>query len=634
MKQTAKSKHSKKNSFSDRFLTEVSYHKNLRPILIFAALPCFIFFTFYHFLRDNPFSGTIFVLLVVNAMVSLIWSSYVKDIKTLTKLNIIGLSIAFVLLALVIVIEMFAGDIYVAIPWVFIYPAIILLMMGERVGILGAVAYVAAIIGSLLVLDLPPWSDASKVTFKLHIAFALIAMLIYTLVAERSRVRMRDNLLEARDKHKRSEEIQRQTNEDLRKEIEMRLNSEEALSQSEIRYRALFEESAVSLWEENQSELKHYLDNLPKSAMDNLEDYLNHHRDELTKYFGLARITAVNRATLELYEAFSLQDLWDNIAKILPSDIAGWTIGRISALYRNANYESQLDVQTIKGRKLNVLLSSTVPVGYEDSWERVYTSVYDITDRVAVEEEKRRVEEQFQHTRQIQAVASLAGGIAHQFNNALAAISGNLELLEHKLESTSITRPHFASLYESADQMRHLTEQLLAYARGGKYQPADFAAEALIQKLLTSNKDLKNSEVVFKTDFERNIVISKSDITQIQMVLEAVISNAVEAMDGNGEVTISTRSIRFEEEKEPAPLGLASGSYVLITIEDKGIGMDEETCRHIFEPFFSTKFVGRGLGLAAANGVVHNHGGIIDVDSTLGEGTRVMVYLPSVTPAH
>lgn len=630
MDQASKSEPEKRAAFSDRFLTEVKYQQMLKPLLVLAALPPFVFFAIYQFVKGNLFPGTLFTLLTANAFISLVLGRYIKDIRKLTLLNLVGLSIAFTLLGFILAAGLLSDQIYLVIPWVATYPAAILLMMGKRIGIIGAVSYTVVMIGLLVIVHLPPWSDATQQNFKISLAFALIASLVYMLVAERSRIKTRNNLLKARNKYKASEERQRLTNEELKNEIQMRVQSEKALSQSELRYRALFEESSVSLWEENQSDIKKYLDNLPQEAMADLETYLNQNRNELKKYIGSVRITAVNRATLKLYDAPDMETLLRNIRKILPADIIGWSIERFTALFRDGNYQNQVETCTIGGRPLNTLSSSTVPAGYESSWEKVYTSVYDITERVAVEAEKRRVEEQLQHTRQFQAIASLAGGIAHQFNNALSAIVGCVDLLEIKTQGTPNTNNHFNMLRGSSERMRRLTEQLLAYAQGGKYQPTDFSVEELITNLLKSDDELKRFSGQIRTALEDDIVLSRCDLTQIQIVFESVLYNAVEAIQDSGYVIIASRKFHITMDHEAVTKGLTPGYYAQLTIADNGAGMDKETCRRIFEPFFTTKFVGRGLGMAAAYGIVRNHDGLIQVSSTLGEGTQVTIYLPCV----
>lgn len=628
MDQSSRSKSPPQKTTSDQYLTEVKYQSMLNPLLVLAALPVFVLFAIYHLSYGDHFAGIIFTLLAANALICLIWSRYIVDIKKLARLNLVGLTIAFALIGFMLSFGLLTNQIYLVIPWVFSFPAIILLMVGERVGIITAVVFTTIIIGILAFVNLPSWSDATQKAFKFSMGFALIASLVYTLVAERSRVKIRNSLLKARNKYKASEERQRLTNEELTNEIQMRVQSEKALSQSEFRYRALFEESTVSLWEENQSEMKKYLDDLPQEAMANLEKYLNQNRNEFKRYINTASITAVNRATLKLYDAPNMEMLLHNIGKILPRDVVGWAIERFASLYRGDNYQSHVETCSIKGRKLDILLSSTVPAGYESSWEKVYTSVYDITERVAMEAEKRHVEEQLQHTRQFQAIASLAGGIAHQFNNALSAIVGSVDLLEIKTKGTSDTGNHFTMLRGSTERMRRLTEQLLAYAQGGKYQPSDFSFKQLITHFLNSDNELKKFPIRFKTIIEDDIMLSRCDLTQIQIVFEAVLYNAAEAVQDNGEVIITARKVNVSMTHETVTKGLTPGHYAQLSITDNGAGMDEETCRRVFEPFFSTKFVGRGLGMAAAYGIVRNHDGLIQVSSSPGVGTQVTIYLP------
>ena len=130
------------------------------------------------------------------------------------------------------------------------------------------------------------------------------------------------------------------------------------------------------------------------------------------------------------------------------------------------------------------------------------------------------------------------------------------------------------------------------------------------------------------THFEEEVSLSGADNTQIRTVLEAVLANAVEAMPNGGDVLIAT-CYRMLAEGPKGPDGaLPAGLYAAITIADQGVGMDEEACRRIFEPFFSTKFVGRGLSMAAAYGIVRNHDGMIEVRSAPAKGTQVTIYLP------
>jgi CheY-like chemotaxis protein len=135
-----------------------------------------------------------------------------------------------------------------------------------------------------------------------------------------------------------------------------------------------------------------------------------------------------------------------------------------------------------------------------------------------------------------------------------------------------------------------------------------------------------NPAIILETDLPLLSYNIEADFTQMQMVLSAVVSNASEAIDGKGRIRITST---VEEISEHHP-HLAPGSYACLTIEDNGKGMDEETKNRMFEPFFTTNFQGRGLGMAAVDGIIKNHGGCVYVESELGTGTSVFIYLPAV----
>lgn len=616
------------DSISDRWQTEIQYHSRLIPRFALLTLPFFIFFTLFHFYRGIYIQALIHLMLSVNAVVSLVLMRRVEALKHLFLLRQITSAIAFGLLACSLMVELLIGDVYIAFPYLFVYPVAVILFYGQRIGLYCAIIFCVATTVIVLMLDLPPWNPSYLKLFKLNSAFALIAMLAIALISESTRVRMRDKLLEARNMYKTAEAHQRQTNLELNDEIELRIRSEKALAQSEMRYRALFEESAVSLWEEDWSEVKRHLDALPQEAAEDLSAHLKLHPDDLRPLIERMRVTAVNRSTLNLYEADTPLTLMNNIRRILPPDALGYMAKRLASLYLTNRYEAEVTAQTINGRKLHLLIGSTVPAGYETSWQKIFTSVYDVTGKVAMEAAKKQVERQLQHSRQFQAIASLAGGIAHQFNNSLAAIWGNLDLLELNLQANGKYKRLLDSLRISSDRMARLTEQLLAYAQGGKYQPKALSVNDLVQELLSTNKALHASRVRIVTRLEPGVSRTIGDTTQIKAVLEEVLSNAVESMHETGEVLVTTGNQRVEPGAPGPDPSLPTGNYVVTIIEDSGMGMEEPTRLRIFEPFFTTKFLGRGLGMAAAFGIVKNHNGVITVVSEPGKGTRVTIYLP------
>ena len=257
-------------------------------------------------------------------------------------------------------------------------------------------------------------------------------------------------------------------------------------------------------------------------------------------------------------------------------------------------------------------------------------SFVDITGRKQAEEEKRKLEAQLRQTHKMEAIAVLAGGIAHEFNNALVGVSGNIELIQMDLPDDKNIDKYIERLKHSTRRMTDLTHRLLAYARGGKYQPRTISLNDFVKDTVPLIQHSIGPAIRVEMDLPSGISNLDADITQMQMVLSAVLSNASEASEGEGRIRISTRDEKIDEDFAKTIPDLKPGPYVCLTIEDEGKGMDEETRSRVFDPFFTTKFQGRGLGMAAAYGIIKNHGGWISLDSELGKGTVVRIYLPAV----
>ena len=253
-----------------------------------------------------------------------------------------------------------------------------------------------------------------------------------------------------------------------------------------------------------------------------------------------------------------------------------------------------------------------------------------IIEWIQTREEKERLEAQLQQATKMEAIATLAGGIAHEFNNALMGVLGTIELLKWDLPEDERRDGHFEAMNESGHRMSRLTDQLLAYAEGGQYEPRDLKLDDFIIEILPILQHDLSPEVRVETHFPKVSYI-RADHTQMQMVLSAILANSNEAIEDEGIIKISAENKDIDEAFTKQHPGLKPGSYVCLTIEDNGKGMDEETIDGIFEPFFTTKFQGRGMGMAAVYGIIKSHDGAIIVDSEPGKGTMVCIYLPAIS---
>lgn len=251
--------------------------------------------------------------------------------------------------------------------------------------------------------------------------------------------------------------------------------------------------------------------------------------------------------------------------------------------------------------------------------------VRDITDRV-------HFEARLQEKQKMQAISTLAGGIAHEFNNALTGIIGNIELLRMYCSEDDKIDNYMESMKGSVWRIKRITDQLLAYSGGGKYHATVMSLNTFIEDSLPVIQKFIDPEIRVETDLAGQLLKIKADSTQMKMVLQAVLTNASEAIEGTGRIRVTTDSLEIDENSFSSyHQKLKPGRYARLTVHDDGKGMDAQTRKKIFEPFFTTKFQGRGLGMAAAYGIVLNHDGLITVDSEPGEGTAVHIYLPVIT---
>jgi two-component system cell cycle sensor histidine kinase/response regulator CckA len=186
-------------------------------------------------------------------------------------------------------------------------------------------------------------------------------------------------------------------------------------------------------------------------------------------------------------------------------------------------------------------------------------------------------------------------------------------------------------LHEIVKKMADLTMKLLAYARGGKYMPQTVSMNTIVEGILEVLEKEFRDGIDLVLDLSSEDCFVRVDVTQMQLTVSAIVTNAIEALEEDGRIFIKVERVTIKQTTEETMQELTPGDHVLLHISDNGRGMDDSTRKRIFEPFFSTKFQGRGLGLAAAYGIVKNHHGSISVESELGKGTTVRIYLPSVS---
>ncbi len=251
----------------------------------------------------------------------------------------------------------------------------------------------------------------------------------------------------------------------------------------------------------------------------------------------------------------------------------------------------------------------------------------DITD-------SRKMEAQLQQALKMEAVGRLAGGVAHDFNNMLTGISGHGDLLLRHLPIDSPLRRHVEEIKQSCKRCAALTNQLLAFSRNQVLQPKVLDMSRALVGMENMLRPLIGEDIILRIQSEAASTYVRVDPTQLEQIVLNLSINARDAMPNGGPLTIETATVELDE-SSVGQRGIRPGIYLRLTVNDTGIGMDEQTMNRIFEPFFTTKEPGKGsgLGLSTVYGIIQQSGGYIEVDSVPGEGSTFELFFPTMDGA-
>ena len=263
---------------------------------------------------------------------------------------------------------------------------------------------------------------------------------------------------------------------------------------------------------------------------------------------------------------------------------------------------------------------------------KVMGVMQNITDRRRAETQRRELEDQLRHAQKMEAIGRLAGGVAHDFNNLLTVITGHCDLLMWEPDLDEPVREEIEPIRQAADRAAGLTRQLLAFSRKQVLQLRVLDFNAVLSEIEKMLRRLIGEHIELATVLRPDLPKVRADPGQIEQVVINLAVNARDAMPDGGKLVLETSNVVLGESDAAAHPGLEPGRFVLLTVRDTGVGMDESTRARVFEPFFTTKTqgTGTGLGLSTVYGIVKQSGGFIYVTSDAGSGTTFHLYLPAV----
>ncbi|HEX9020259.1 MAG TPA: PAS domain S-box protein [Nitrospirota bacterium] len=368
-----------------------------------------------------------------------------------------------------------------------------------------------------------------------------------------------------------------------------------------------------------------------KESEEKYRDLYDHAPDGYYSIAGNGLIVEVNHTFLNML-GYRREEV---VGKIFIDDLllkesVGTCHARFPELKKTGRMtDVEITMKKKDGSPLPVVVSATAVYDAGGTFVMSRSMIRDITERKKADEERRKLEEQLFQSQKLEALGTLAGGIAHDFNNLLASILGYASLAKADLTSGDPVYQHVDIIESASLRASELTQQLLAFAKGGKYDPKPNDMNAVVRDAASLLSSTVGKNIAVSVQEGEGLRPALCDAGQVQQAILNICINGRDAMPKGGTLTLKAENVSLSIDDVQFFVDVPPGDYVRISVSDTGLGMDRETRKHIFEPFFTTKKEGTGLGLSLAYSIVRKNNGFIQVYSEPGRGSRFQVNLPA-----
>lgn len=402
-----------------------------------------------------------------------------------------------------------------------------------------------------------------------------------------------------------------------------RKRAEEELRESENRYRYIFDAAGVSIWEEDFSQVKDLIDELTAAGVDDFRKYVGTHPEFVRTAVPLVKVIDVNTATVKLFKADSKAELLVSLDKIFLPETEEVFAGELIALAEGGtSFESETVLQTVDGQRLTVLFGITFPA-QPAKLDSVLVTIMDITERKRAEEELQKTQAELAHIARVTTMGELTSSIAHEVNQPLAAIvtNGNacLRWLSNDPPNVEEARQTVTRMVKDGHRASEVVGRIRAFFRKTAPEKIRLNINQLIQDVIAMvPAELRRNRVEVQTELADDLPPVLADQIQLQQVILNLVINAIEAMSGvSGPRKLLIKALRFD-----------SGS-VLVSVQDSGVGFDDQHASQLFNPFYTTKQHGLGMGLSISRTTIEAYGGRLWATPNDGAGSTFQFTLPA-----